>query len=252
MNRQSIGTTLLVLVASVSLTGCSLLGQLEAAQELPALDGRVELPEAGIAVTFPDDWLLDTRRIDDVVGLASAFDPESQAMLAPVVAAVPGHRHDRCVVVDATPMVQARWGRPALAEVVAELEALLGSDPHWVDLDAALIDLPAGRAGRILRKRLGESEAVSTYVFTQADAWFYLECVAHSDSAGNWRSIAKTFEFLPVADGLPTPTPEAQAFLDSMCTAFDELLMAVGDPDTGEGSELSLALDNAIARGDEA
>jgi hypothetical protein len=270
MKQQSIGTAVLVLVMAVMLAGCSPLEQYDLDQRQIASDGRIELPEAGIALAFPDDWMLEARPTTRNVGLASVLDPEARDMLVPVVAAVPGHRHDHCVVVDFAPLVQARPDWSTLDDVVAGFAAMLGSDPRWLGLDSTIIDLPLGRAGRILRDRAGEAESVSTYVFTQVDAWLYLECVAHSVPSEDWRSIAETFEFLPAAEastldgsvahrspaveGPPTPTPVADAavFIDAMCTAFDELLTAVGNPDTGEGSELSRTLEDAIVRGDTA
>lgn len=257
MDRPSMGTALLALAATVSLGGCSMLGQLASYQQLTPIDGRIELPEAGIALAFPNGWQLEPRPTSSGVGLASTLDPEWQAQLVPLVAALPGHRHDRCAVVDATAVVQAWSERPTLDEVVGLFEASLGTDRRWGELESDFVELPAGRVGRILRDRVGESESASIWVFSRADAWFYLECVTHSRLSEDWRSIAQTFEFLPAAeaptpDTAPAAEEDPEVFVDAMCSAFDELLLAVGNPDTGEGSDLSLALDDAIARGDEA
>lgn len=200
MKQQSIGMAVLVLAMTVSTSGCSLLEGLDLDQRQIASDGRVTMPEHGFAVSFPTDWTLEARPTSRSVGLASLVDPESQDMLVPVAAAVPGHRHDHCVVVDFAPLVQARSDWATLDDVVAGFEAMLRSDPLWVGLDSTIIDLPVGRAGRILRDRAGESESVHTYVFTRADAWFYLECVVHSGPSGDWRAIAETFEFLPAEE----------------------------------------------------
>ena len=255
MNRRSMGTALVTLATAVSLMGCSVLGQLASYEQSTPMDGRVELHEPGIALAFPDGWQLETRPTGSRVGLASSLEPEWRALLLPVVAALPGHRHDRCAVVDATPMVLAWSAVPVLDEVVGVFEASLDADPRWDGLESAFVDLPAGRVGHILRDRVNESETASVWVFTQADAWFYLECVTHSRLSEDWRSIAQTFQFLPAAeaprpDMASLPEEDAEVFVDAMCTAFDELLLAVGNPDTGQGSELSRTLEDAIARGD--
>ena len=103
-------------------------------------------------------------------------------------------------VVDLAPLVQGRADWSTLDDVLAGFRAMLESEPRWVGLDSALINLPAGRAGRILRDRAGESESVHTYVFTRADAWFYVECVVHSDPSEDSRAIAETWEWLPAEE----------------------------------------------------
>ncbi len=201
-------TALLALAATVSLTGCALLDELDPGPRSMPADGRVEAPQAGIALAFPDGWLLESRPTIDGVGVASSLGPAERALLVPLVAAMPGHRHDRCLAVDATRMVQAWSERPALDEVVDRFVTSLGVDRRWVGLESTLIDLPTSRAGRILRERVGESESVSLWIFTQSDAWFYLECVNHSRLAEDWRSIAQTVEFLPASDASsPGATP---------------------------------------------
>lgn len=218
MKQRSIRIAVLALATAVSLAGCSLPQRSDPGQLQMAPDGRVVLPDPGIALAFPDGWLLEARPTADSVGLTSVLDPESRAMLVPVVAAAPGHRHDRCVVVDIALLVQTRSDWSTLDDVVDGFRAVLRSDSRWIGLDTAFIDLPAGRVGRILRDRVGEAESVSTYVFTRADTWFFLECVAHSAPSEDWRSIAETFEFLPAVeastlDGAVAPTERSDAHI---------------------------------------
>jgi len=50
-----------------------------------------------------------------------------------------------------------------------------------------------------------------------------------------------------------TPVPAAGSFEEyaaSFCSAFEAMFRAVGNPDTGSGSDLSKALDAAVAAGD--
>jgi len=51
----------------------------------------------------------------------------------------------------------------------------------------------------------------------------------------------------------PTPVPVAASFAEyavGFCSAWEALFRAVGNPDTNSGSELSLALDDAVTAGD--
>ena len=201
------GTALLALAAAMSLLGCGLLEQPASDQRATPADARFESPDAGIALTFPDGWLLEPTPSIDLTGVASSLDPESRAMLAPVAAAVPAHRHDRCLVVDASAMVRSWSDRPELADVVDAFEASLRADRRWAGLESTLVDLPGGSAGRILRDRVGESESASIWILTQADAWFYLECITHSRLSEDWRSIARTFEFLPATEAATSAAP---------------------------------------------
>jgi hypothetical protein len=107
--------------------------------------------------------------------------------------------HDWCVVVDFTRLVRSDPDWTSLDDVIAGFMLLMEEDSRWESLESTLMDLPVGRTGRIVRSVRGEARRVSTYYFTDSDAWFYLECVS-GPSSGRWRSIAKTFEFLPAED----------------------------------------------------
>lgn len=53
--------------------------------------------------------------------------------------------------------------------------------------------------------------------------------------------------------GSPTPVPAATSFEEyrtAFCSSWEALFRAIGNPDTGEGSELSDAMDAAISRRD--
>jgi hypothetical protein len=161
---------------------------------------RVEVPEAGIALTFPDDWAIEEVTAAGNEGTTSVLDPEMSGLLTTVVAAVPPTMHDRCVVVDFTLLVRSNPDWTSLDDVIAGFLLLMEDDPRWVGLESTFMDLPAGRTGRILRAVDSEAEFVSTYYFTDSDAWFYLECVSHEIPRADWLSIADTFEFPPDED----------------------------------------------------
>jgi hypothetical protein len=166
----------------------------------PATSIRVPAVSAeGFAVTFPDDWIVKEMSPDGDAGTTSALDPEMSSLLTPVVKGFPGHMHDWCVVVDFTRLVRSDPDWTSLDDVIAGFMLLMEEDSRWESLESTLIDLPVGRTGRIVRSVRGQARRVSTYYFTDSDAWFYLECVSEP-SRGRWRSIAKTFEFLPTEE----------------------------------------------------
>lgn len=57
----------------------------------------------------------------------------------------------------------------------------------------------------------------------------------------------------PTAASSEAPPPATyEEFAKTACDAFEAMFMAVGNPDTGEGSELGTQLDDAVGRGDRA
>jgi hypothetical protein len=197
MRRRSIAITTLTAAMAVSLVGCTLLEQLSPSADWIPPGGHVAMPESGIALTFPDGWSVDTKPATGSHGSTAVFDPGLRELVAPVVAAMPPSRHDRCVVADIAGLVEAQPTWATVDDVVGGYELEFAADPRWVGLESSIVNLPAGRSGHIMRAVKGESESVSTWFFTNADAWFLLECVTHTDGDAAWRSIAETFEFLP-------------------------------------------------------
>ena len=197
MKQRAMAVSVPILATVLILSGCSLVERLDPSTSLEPVGGRVDLPDAGIAVTFPDDWLLERRPTPLGDGVAGALEPDQLDLLAPLVAAVPPTMHDRCVVADIARLVSAQPEWQRLDAVVAGFELLLAADPRWVGLETAILELPAGQTGRISRTLDGEATTVTTYVFTQADAWFMLECVTQAVPPADWGAIAATVDLLP-------------------------------------------------------
>ena len=196
MKQQATVVVVLILAIALFLSGCSLVGLPGPSALTDAGEGSAALEDAAIAVTFPDGWLLESPPSVPSLGVATALEPDQRDLLVPLVTAMPPTRHDRCVVADIAPLVDARPEWQTLADVVAGFEHLLAADPRRVGLDITTLELPAGQTGRISWTVRGEAESVSTYIFRRADAWFILECVAQSVPPPDWRSIATGFEFL--------------------------------------------------------
>ena len=159
--------------------------------------GHVDLPEHGIALTFPDGWSVEPDPASGSHGSSDVFDAGMRELITPLVAAMPPTRHDRCVVADITQLVAAQPAWSTLDDVVSGYEQELATDTRWVGLKSRIVSLPAGFSGHIRRAVDSESETVSSWFFSGADTWFLLECVTHTHGGEQWRSIAKTFAFLP-------------------------------------------------------
>jgi len=197
MERRATVVAVFALATALVLSGCSLPGRIGTSKLTDVGEGRLVLDDAGIAVTFPHDWLLESPPSVASRGLAAVLPPGQRDLLVPLVAAMPPTRHDRCVVADIAPLVGARPEWRTLDDVVTGVQRLFAQRPRWVGLDSAIVELPSGQAGRVSRVIKGEAASFTTYFFTEAEAWFMLECFAQTVRPRDWRSLAESFEFLP-------------------------------------------------------
>lgn len=163
---------------------------------------RVEMPWAGVAVTFPKDWLvivtpeeLPRTRAGRMMGptipifpvLASGIDPEQQL----------GQRQERCdlVTFDLVP----RWQPLSLTtrDVAFSLAELLLPDDGFGTEE---IILPAGEATHLIQQTRPSDREVfsSAFVVARDGGYVWLWCTSLDESPDdNWLSIARTIEFLP-------------------------------------------------------
>jgi hypothetical protein len=145
--------------------------------------GRVERPEQGFAVTFPDDWTVQ------------AISPEYSEELS-AGAGVEGLMTTLVVGSD----------EDAGAGCVVGETTLLMREMGWTSVDAFIdgttaeaIDLPAGVAAR--EPGVGQSGRSGTqYRFEEDGEWFILGCYADDPPDDRWLSVAETFEFLPAEE----------------------------------------------------
>lgn len=190
----------LVLATALTLSGCSLVGRSRPSVATDGGAGRVVLEDAGVAVTFPDDWQSESLPSTTGGGVAAVLGPDQRDLLIPVVSEVSPTMHDRCVVSDIGQFVLAHSEWRTLDDVLGGFEHLLAADPRWADLDVATLELAVGQTGRISRVVNGEAASVTTYVFARPDAWIMLECFSETIPTPDWSSIAATLEFLPAAE----------------------------------------------------
>ncbi len=144
--------------------------------DIPAgADRRVEMPEAGIALTFPGDWTTHEPTPQEAESLLSEVKLGYRSLLRTALVADAPDQNEMCLV----------------AEVVGA-----HTHPPIGVVDGTPVDLPAGQAWHIdLAHWAGSS--ISAYTFTDGSTWFAVLCGSPVPRVDHWLSIAETFEFLP-------------------------------------------------------
>jgi len=152
--------------------------------------GRVEAPEAGIAVTFPDDWVVEVRPI-----VRAEFI--SDAVLS---AEAPGGASCEVMVQEGIP-----WS--SIDDWAESVLQTFGSYGPEVEVTSTALRLPVGDGIRIDMEVPEEGFSGATYMLTDGATFYGLMCDASNPPEDRWLSIAETFEFLPVEES-PGPTGE--------------------------------------------
>ena len=145
--------------------------------------GRIERPEQGIAVSFPDDWTVHAVSPEYSDELAAGAGAEG--LVATLLVGSDEDTGAGCAVGEATlAMREMGW---------ASVDAFIDGTA------AEAIDLPAGAAARA--DRVGQSGRPGTqYTYMEDGEWFALGCYADDPPEDRWLSIAETFEFLSVEE----------------------------------------------------
>jgi hypothetical protein len=145
-----------------------------------ALDQRVEAPEAGIAVTFPDDWVV-----------------EVQPVMSDAVLSAEAPSGGSCEV---TLQDGSRWS--SLDEAAEFFASVMSDFGPEVEATSTALRLPVGDAVRIDVELPEEESSAAFYLLTDGTTFYVLRCAAFSDPPEDrWLSIAETFEFLPMEEG---------------------------------------------------
>lgn len=171
--------------------------------------GRVEVPEAGYAITLPDDWTYVRPQASDVEAIVDALetmDPELATMVEASLSGgagfsislmgfaptLPGAFAKNCNVVSgATNGLSLEW---IAAANMSQLEAL-----EW-DAELSTDVLPVGDVARIdYSADFGGTELEQTvWLYVDGDTQQNLTCTDLQRAPDGWRSIAETLEFLPL------------------------------------------------------
>jgi hypothetical protein len=203
MRRQ-----LLVLICALFATAT---GSATAAQESEppgfGLGGRAMVPEAGFAITFPDDWayVRPAASNHDPVG---GIDPGLVSVLKSVA-------DDTGVVLLATPPFAPSDGFAENCNVAVtfeldgeSLESIADQTLSFYGVvlditsgpELSMLDFPVGDVARIDMTHLSEGQEIvqTQWLYYDGHTEHALTCtdnLEHPDGA--WRSIAEAFEYLP-------------------------------------------------------
>ena len=151
----------------------------------PAYFERVEVPEVGLAMAFPSEWLIEIEM--DYAEIEEG-DPETGYWTAI-------YAHDDGVTwCDLTMYVSQMSDLDGLVPYTAERFAESGSDDVAVQWQA--VSLPLGEAYRIDVQDPGRGEYSSFYLFDADSARYYLSCMSDERDARDWMDIAETIEWL--------------------------------------------------------
>jgi hypothetical protein len=145
-----------------------------------ALDQRVEAPEAGIAVAFPDDWAVEVRPIVQAEFISDAV----------LSGEAPGGGSCEVVVQDG-----GTW-----SSIDDWAEQVLETFQDFGAADSTTLRLPVGDAIRIDLEVPEEGFSGASYMLSDGTTFYGLLCRASDPPEDRWLSIAETFEFLPEED----------------------------------------------------
>lgn len=179
--------------------------------EAVGIGGRVEVPNAGYALTLPDDWTYLYPSAADAETMLSTAAELAPELATPIEAALAAGVEfslvafgeidfelgfaENCNVLDVEAQgVSLEMAVAAEAAAARSFGELLAVEPA-----ITMLELPAGDAARIdYGLRLPDYEVVnSVYYFTDGAVFHVLTCTGSQRPPDSWRSIAETFEFLP-------------------------------------------------------
>jgi hypothetical protein len=170
------------------------------------LGGRVAVPEAGFALTFPEDWVWVRHPVPDVdaavgwlAGVAGSADADRYRDLlamaseaAPVIGTL-GFGRDTCFV------QEWEWDL-SLGDLAAMMQAWYQGEDAYTAVTSTAVMTRAGEAIRIDYRYSSQDASTdqAQYLYTQGQAGLVhvLNCAADDPPADRWLSIAETFEFL--------------------------------------------------------
>ena len=207
-------TRLAIPLVLASLLGISAAGPSLAQEEgppEPGLGGRIELPDAGFALTVPDDWVAivpSSADIDVIIENLGTIDPEMATTVENALAGGVGFSllafgdidddsgfRENCNVIDgASDGASLAVIVESEAAAFADLGDRLASGP-----DVSMLQLPSGEVARIdygLTYPTLET-AHAAYYFIDGETLHLLTCTNVERAEDDWLSIAETFETLP-------------------------------------------------------
>jgi hypothetical protein len=152
---------------------------------------RVEVPEAGIAMSFPADWTIRipmSGRVSDVPANPDATEPACETTL--IWALGDDGRWCDVDMYEGTGLTleeHAAW-------LQAKLQAVFKVDRF---LATTSVELPFGTAIRIDMDDAVRDRTWRMYLFERGAEHYLLSCADQLHSEDDWMSVAETIELLP-------------------------------------------------------
>ena len=182
-------------------------GAVAQSPEPPEAETRVEVPEGGYAVTFPEFWETLRTTVTDASGFVETYGfsearaqwLEDQGKLGVLLIA-------RLTIDFGSQSCQIQ-SQPSDGSTVAEsldanAEALSRSPSVTSGVSLTTHQWPVGEVAQLSYNRLrsdGEEEFVGFWLFSDGATFHSIACSGQIDH-GAWLPIAETFEFLPAAE----------------------------------------------------
>jgi len=159
--------------------------------------GRIERPEDGFALTFPDTWTVEAFTPESSEDMVAGTLLEGRASL--LLAGVDADTGEGCGLLDGTVFEREVLDWNSVHDAARKGASNLLSMPEWAETSSAVVSLPVGQVARI--DAVGADGAYQEqYLFTDGDRWLFLNCSADERRDDGWLSIAETFEFLPAEE----------------------------------------------------
>lgn len=171
--------------------------------------GRVTVPEAGFAITLPDDWTYVRPQASDVESIIDALNEIDPGLAALVEGSLSGGAGFSIALLGFAPTLPGAFAVNCnvvsgatnglsqdfiVAANLAQLEAL-----GW-NAELTAEQLPVGEVARIdYDADIGDMDLEQTlWVYVDADVQHNLTCTSELRPEDGWRSIAETLEILPL------------------------------------------------------
>ncbi len=209
--------TVVASLLTAALLGVGAIGRAtaqESEQSPVGMGGRVEVPDVGFALTFPDEWVYIFPSAEDTSAVLDSVT-ETVPDLAPVIEAALqqgvafsliafGGSDEASGFTENCNVIAAASGGVTLDVAVASEVASYGQLGEQLSSgpDVTMVELPAGRAAQVdysLQLPAYETQHVA-YYFTDGSTFYVLTCTGVERPEDDWQSIAQTFEFVPAAE----------------------------------------------------
>lgn len=174
---------------------------LAADQTVPAEPQRIEVTEAGAALSFPDPWAVDIEmREREDWGLSERYDDAAPLRFWQVLYASDGGR-PWC------DLTWYPWHPMTLDEHALEYELLMMPTLSDVQrtIEVTPLPLPAGEAVRLVIYNEPTDDWTTTYLLAADTARYLLRCVSDERAPDDWLELAEGFELLDATEARPTP-----------------------------------------------